>query len=81
MATKRIEKVVDADVWSIRRRGTDGIVLQIVYTSEGSKHYTTTILNVNLSFCAMERIGKQFHIIMDELLAQWHETKDAISGK
>lgn len=81
MATKRIEKCADARLWAIERRGTDGIMLQIVYTTEGSKHDTTHILNANLSFCDMERMGKQFHVIMDELSTQWHATKKAISGK
>jgi len=81
MTHKRIEKVVDASLWTIRRRGTDGILLQICYTTKGSKHNTTTVLNVNLSFCDMRRMGEKFHLIMNELLTEWRETKDAISGK
>ena len=81
MAHKRIEKTIEADVWKVLRRGTDGITIQISYANQGSKHYTHHIDNIELSFCAMRRLGSSFHKIMDELSQEWHSTKDAISGK
>ncbi len=81
MSYKRSEKTVDASVWEISGRGTDGIRLQIAYTVDGSKHTTNCIRNFNLSFCDMRRMGKEFHVIMDQLSKEWHETKRVISGE
>ena len=81
MSHKRSEKTIDAHVWEIERRGTDGIRLTIVYNVDGNKHTTNCVRNFNLSFCDMERMGVKFHVIMDQLTRQWHETKKAISGK
>jgi len=78
---KRSEKTIDAELWSVSRRGTDGICLKIAYTTKGPKHTTTYVRNINLSLCAMRRMGSQFHVIMNELGNEWHNTKKAISGE
>lgn len=80
MAHKRIEKTIDAHVWAVSRRGTDGITIKISHATQGSKHYTNHIDSLQLSFCDMRRMGQQFHVIMDELSREWQSTKNAISG-
>ncbi len=81
MSYKRLEKTIDADLWGVKRRGTDGITITVAHTTKGSKHKTRHIQNINLSLCAMRRMGGEFHAIMDELSNEWHSTKRVLSGE
>ncbi len=81
MAYKDTSKHSEASVWEVKRRGVKGITLVLYYEVSGPKHQTGVRHTFELSFCDMRQMGRQFHVIMDQLSKEWHEAKDAISGK
>lgn len=81
MAYKHVRRTVDASVYKVSRRGTEGIAIEVSHSTRGKKHHTHYVDTINLDFCTMRRMGGRFHEIMDELQSEWNKTKSTISGE
>ena len=81
MAYKETKKFSEATVWDVKKHALTGVIIQMRYEIEGTKHTTDVTHDFLIPFCDMRHIGGRFHKIMDELSKEWHDTKEEISGR
>ena len=60
--------------------GNDEVMMTLTYETKGPNSRTFTRQPITISLCQMRNLGRQFHVVLDELEDMLHEARNTMKG-